>query len=636
MGRSQRVSDRKEGRPIDVSFFAELKRRNVFRVAAAYVVTAWLIIQVAETVFPVYGLSDGAIRLVITLLAIGFIPALIFAWAFELTPEGLKKERDVDRSQSITPHTGKKLDRAIIVVLAIAVGYFAVDKFVLDPLDKARTAEQVAEQVERARQAGRTEALIDGYADKSIAVLPFVNMSGDTANEYFSDGISEELLNLLAKIPELRVISRSSAFSFKGQNIEIPEIARRLNVAHVLEGSVRKSGDRVRITAQLIEARADTHLWSQTWDRTLDDIFAIQDEIAAQVVDQLKVTLLGSTPRTEGTDPEAYALYLQARYLASKVSAETLKEAQNLLDQALEIDPEYAPAWNALGNLYTIQAGRSLLPINEGYARARAALDRALAIDPDFAAAHANLGWIAMNDDLAQAARHIERALELDPSNALAMRYAAVLLRNLTRLDEAIALDEHAVARDPVNPIGFSNLGFKYLYAGRWNDAIRAYRDTLRLSPGYIGAQYYIGVALLLSGQPEEARAAIEQERFEGFRRIGLAMVWHTLGRPEASDAELTALIEKYEHHAAYNIAYIFAWRGEIEDAFAWLDKAVEYNDPGLSEIPGWPLFDALHGDARWDAFMRRMGYAPEQLAAIAFEVPVPETGPRPVNSSGR
>ena len=636
MGRSQRVSDRKEGRPIDVSFFAELKRRNVFRVAAAYVVTAWLIIQVAETVFPVYGLSDGAIRLVITLLAIGFIPALIFAWAFELTPEGLKKERDVDRSQSITPHTGKKLDRAIIVVLAIAVGYFAVDKFVLDPLDEARTAEQVAEQVERARQAGRTEALIDGYADKSIAVLPFVNMSGDTANEYFSDGISEELLNLLAKIPELRVISRSSAFSFKGQNIEIPEIARRLNVAHVLEGSVRKSGDRVRITAQLIEARADTHLWSQTWDRTLDDIFAIQDEIAAQVVDQLKVTLLGSTPRTEGTDPEAYALYLQARYLASKVSAETLKEAQNLLDQALEIDPEYAPAWNALGNLYTIQAGRSLLPIDEGYARARAALDRALAIDPDFAAAHANLGWIAMNDDLAQAARHIERALELDPSNALAMRYAAVLLRNLTRLDEAIALDEHAVARDPVNPIGFSNLGFKYLYAGRWNDAIRAYRDTLRLSPGYIGAQYYIGVALLLSGRPEEARAAIEQERFEGFRRIGLAMVWHTLGRPEASDAELTALIEKYEHHAAYNIAYIFAWRGEIEDAFAWLDKAVEYNDPGLSEIPGWPLFAALHGDARWDAFMRRMGYAPEQLAAIAFEVPVPETGPRPVNSSGR
>ena len=628
---------RPQGGPaIDVSFFAELKRRNVIRVGAAYVVTAWLIIQVAETVFPVYGLSDGAIRLVITLLAIGFLPALVFAWAFEITPEGLKKEKDVDRSQSITPHTGKKLDRAIIVVLAIAVGYFAVDKFVLAPLDEARTAERVAKRVEEARQAGRAEAVVDGYADRSIAVLPFVNMSGDESNEYFSDGISEELLNLLAQIPELRVISRSSAFSFKGKNIEIPEIARRLNVAHVLEGSVRKSGDRVRITAQLIEARSDTHLWSQTWDRTLDDIFAIQDEIAAQVVDQLRVTLLGGAPHTEETDPDAYALYLQARYLASQVSAETLTEAQTLLEQALEIDPDYAVAWNALGNLYSIQAGRSLLPIDEGYALARDALARALAIDPDYAAAHANLGWIAMNDDLEQAARHIERALELDPSNPLAIRYAAVLLRNLNRLDEAIALDEYAVARDPVNPIGFSNLGFKYLYAARWDDAIAAYQDTLQLSPGYIGAQYYIGVALLLSGRPDEARVAIEQERFEGFRRIGLAMAWHTLGQPNASDAELDALIEKYEQHAAYNIAYVYAWRGEVDPAFAWLDKAVEYNDPGLSEIPGWPLFENLHDDARWGAFMRRNGYAPEQLDAIRFDISLPAATHSPATTSRR
>ncbi|MEJ2401524.1 MAG: tetratricopeptide repeat protein [Xanthomonadales bacterium] len=621
---------------MDVSFFTELKRRNVFRVAAAYIVGAWLVIQVAETVFPVYGLSDGVIRLVITLLAIGFVPAIVFSWVFELTPEGLKKEKDVDRSQSITPQTGKKLDRAIIVVLAIAVGYFAIDKFVLDPMERAATAEQVAEQVEQAREAGRAEALIDGYDDRSIAVLPFVNMSGDAANEYFSDGISEELLNLLAQIPELRVISRSSAFSFKGQNIEIPEIARRLNVAHVLEGSVRKSGDRVRITAQLIEARSDTHLWSQTWDRTLDDIFAIQDEIAAQVVDRLRVQLLGDKPHVEATDPEAYALFLQARYLASKVNAETLAEAEMLLERALEIDPDYAVAWNALGNLVSIQAGRGMLPIEAGYARARAALDRALAIDPDYAAAHANLGWIAMNIDLGQAARHIERALALDPTNPLAIRYAAVLLRNLNRLDAAIALDEYAVVHDPVNPIGFANLGFKYLYAGRWDDAIASYRDALRLSPGYIGAQYNIGVALLLSGRPEAARDAMLEERFAAFRQLGLAMVWHTLGQPAASDAELQAVIDEYEHHAAYNIAYVYAWRGEADLAFAWLDKAVEYGDPGLAETPGWPLFENLRDDPRWLEFMRRNGYAPEQLAAIEFEIRLPEVSSRPASSQGR
>lgn len=608
----------------------------MFRVAAAYVVAAWLVIQVAETVFPVYGLSDGAIRLVITLLAIGFVPAVVFAWVFELTPEGLKKETDVDRSRSITPQTGKKLDRIIIVVLVVAVGYFAIDKFVLDPLEQAETAEQVAEQVEQARRAGRTEALIDGYGDQSIAVLPFINMSGDPANEYFSDGISEELLNLLAQIPELRVISRSSAFTFKGQNIEIPEIARRLNVAHVLEGSVRKAGDRVRITAQLIEARSDTHLWSQTWDRTLNDIFAIQDEIAAQVVEQLRVQLLGETPRVAETDPEAYALFLQARYLASKVSTETLAEAQTLLKRALEIDPDYAIAWNALGNLYSIQAGRGMLPIDEGYAQARAALDRALAIDPDFAAAHANLGWIAMNDDVEQAARHIERALALDPTNPLAIRYAAVLLRNLTRLDEAIALDEYMVAHDPVNPIGFSNLGFKYLYAARWDDAIAAYRSALRLSPGYIGAQFYIGVALMLSGQPEAARAAMQEEGFDAFHNLGLAMIEHTLGRPEASNAALNAVVEKYEHHAAYNIAYVHAWRGETDLAFDWLDKAVEFNDPGLSEIPGWPLFENLHDDLRWAAFMRDNGYAPEQLAGVAFTIRLPDTRERTTPSQGR
>ena len=254
-----------------MSLFNELKRRNVLRIATAYVVVAWLVIQVAETIFPLFGFDDAPARIVVIVLAVGFVPAMIFVWVFELTPEGLKKESEIDRNQSITQHTGKKLNRMILIVLALALTYFAFDKFVLDP-------SRDQSKVETARQEGRSEALAESYGDKSIAVLPFVNMSSDPDQEYFSDGISEELLNLLSKIPEMRVISRSSAFSYKGKDIDIPTIAAQLNVTHVLEGSVRKSGNQIRITAQLIEARSDTHLWSETYDRSLDDIFALQDE----------------------------------------------------------------------------------------------------------------------------------------------------------------------------------------------------------------------------------------------------------------------------------------------------------------------------------------------------------------------
>ena len=264
-----------------MSLFLELKRRNVFRVGAAYVVASWLMIQVAETIFPLFGYDDSPARIVVIVLAIGLIPVIVFTWAFEMTPEGLKKESEVDRSQSITPHTGKKINRVILVVLTLALGYFALDKFVLNPQREAAMEKQVEVQVEEARREGRSEALVESYGDKSIAVLPFVNMSSDKEQEYFSDGLSEELLNLLAKIPELRVTSRSSAFSFKGKDFKIADVGRELNVSNVLEGSVRKSGNMVRITAQLISVDGDVHLWSETYDRSLDNIFAIQDEIAS-------------------------------------------------------------------------------------------------------------------------------------------------------------------------------------------------------------------------------------------------------------------------------------------------------------------------------------------------------------------
>jgi TolB-like protein len=577
-------------------------------------------------VFEAFGFGDAALRAVIVLFAIGLLPVLVLAWAFELTPEGLKRDSELDRTRADAPGAGKKLDRVIMGVLALALGYFAFDKFALSPRREAALQQQKAVEVEEARKEGRSQALIDSYGDRSIAVLPFVDLSPNKDQEYFSDGISEELLNLLAKIPQLRVISRSSAFSFKGQNLGIPEIAKRLKVAHVLEGSVRKAGNQVRITAQLIDARSDTHLWSETYDRSLDNIFAVQDEIAAAVVESLKLELLGAAPKTKVGDPRTYALILQARELARQRTAEGFERSIGLYKQVLEIEPDDASAWNGLARNYINQAGDGLRPIEEGMRMGRDAVHKALASDPDYAPAHAALAWIAMSydDDLAAAARHLEHALTLEPTNADTISNAAALAMILGRLDTAIALNEYANARDPVSPTGFQNIGVAYSNAGRQQEAIESYRTALSLSPDLAGAHSAIGVALLLQGDAAGALTAMQKESNEGWRLIGLPMAWHAVGDQTKSDAAVAELIEKYGEHAAYNIAYVFAFRGEADRAFEWLEKAVTYRDPGLPEIPVNPLFANIHEDPRWSPFLRRIGKAPEQLAAIRFDVKLP------------
>jgi TolB-like protein/lipoprotein NlpI len=603
-----------------LSFFAELKRRNVLRIAGLYLVGAWLIVQVASTVLPMFDALAWLPRSIVIALTIGFIPALVFAWAFEFTPEGLKFGKDVERAKSITPQTGRKLDRVIMAVLALALAYFAFDKFVLAP-------QREAEQTSAARSEGRGEALVESYGDKSIAVLPFVDMSPEKDQEYFSDGIAEELLNLLAKISQLRVISRSSAFSFKGKDVGIPEIAKRLNVAHILEGSVRKAGNQVRVTVQLIDARADTHLWSETYDRPLDNIFELQDEIAAAVVAQLKLKLLAVAPKMRAVDPTAYVLYLQARQLWQQRTPDGLERSIALYQQALAIDANDAAAWTGLAACYISQAGDGLRPIDEGYRLAREAVDKALAIDPEYTPVHGLLGRIAMeyDGDLAAAARHLEHALALEPTNTETIRFAAYLARSLGRLDTAIALGEYVTARDPVNAVGYANLGFQYSYAGRLDEAIASRRTALYLSPGYSGAQYQIGVALLLKGDPAEALAAMQNESSESWRLIGLPMVWHALGKQAESDAALTELMRMDEKSWAYNIASVMAFRGEADSAFEWLDKAVAYHDTGLTEIAVDPLFTKLQRDPRWLPFLRKLGRAPEQLAVIKFDVKLPQ-----------
>ena len=570
----------------------------MFRMAVVYAIAAWLIMQVADVLKDPASLPDWVGPAILGLLAVGFPIALILSWFYELTPAGINLEKDVDREESIAHITGRRLDFIVISLLAAAVILFAYDKW-----------------------------WMGGPPQQSIAVLPFVNMSDDASNEYFSDGISEELLNLLTKIPELRVISRSSAFSYKGKDIAIPTVAAQLNVAHVLEGSVRKAGNQVRITAQLIEARSDTHLWSETYERTLDDIFATQDEIAAKVVEQLKLTLLGHAPTVQATDPKAYSLVLQARYLDRQRTPDALEKSIALSEQALAIDPDYAAAWVGLASAYTSQADKGLRPLDEAYTLAREAVNQALALDPAYAPAHHRLGWIAMtyDRDLVVAARLYKRALAMGPANADSINAAAVLAAVLGRLDQAIALAEHVVVRDPVAPIATTNLGFYYLYAGRLDEATASFRTTLILSPDYIGAQYLIGLVLLLKGEPEFALAAIQREAFGVWRLIGLVMAHHALGQMTASDAALAELIDKYEHGAAYNIAYVLAFRGEAGRAFEWLNKAVAYNDPGLTEIAIQPLFTNIHSDPRWLPFLESIGKSPEQLAAIEFKVALPE-----------
>ena len=613
-----------------MSLFKELKRRNVLRVGAAYVVGAWLLIQVAETLIPLFGFGDTPTRIVVIVLAIAFVPVLIFAWVFEFTPEGLKKEIEVDRSQPINLQTGKKLDRMIMVVLALALGYFAFDKFVLNPQREVEQAQQTAEQLatvaKDSRQQGRTEALVESFGDQSIAVLAFDDMSQDGDQEYLSDGIAEELLNLLAKIPELRVISRSSAFSFKGQNLELTEIAERLNVAHILEGSVRKAGNQIRITAQLIEARSDTHLWSETYDHTLDDVFAIQDDIAATVVEQLKIELLGEALHVADNDPVAYALFLQARHLGRQLTREGWDQSIALYKQALAIDPDYADAWDGLSANYINMAGRSELSYEEGYALAREATEAALAIDPDHARAHSSLGWIAMyyDTDLAASASHFERALQLAPSDVVNIAGAALMLDSLGRVDEATAINQLLTARDPVVPIFHSNLADNYYYVSRWDDAIASSETALRLSPDYIGAHYQIGTALLFKGDVEAALASFNREEGdEEWRVKGQTLALHALGRQQEHQARLDELIERWGNEWPSEVAHVYAYLGDKERAFEWLQKSVDKAEGYFN--PHDPFLRTLTDDPRWLPLLESIGRSPAQLDAIEFEVTLPK-----------
>jgi TolB-like protein/Tfp pilus assembly protein PilF len=593
-----------------VSVFAELKRRNVFRVAALYLVAAWVLLQVGDLLFDLLGLPTWTNKLLFGALVLGFVPALIFSWVYELTPEGLKREHEVERNASITAQTARKLDLIVVGLLVVAIVVVAVERFI------PRTA-PIPAATDAASGVSSAEAPVQAAA-KSIAVLPFVNMSSDKEQEYFTDGISEELLNLLAKIPELRVIGRTSSFQFKGRNEDLRVIGEKLNVAHILEGSVRKSGNKIRITAQLIKAADGSHLWSETYDRTLDDIFVVQDDIAGEVVKALQVTVLGTalTTRSKPQDSEAYNLALQGRFFLERRSREDLERSVDYFQRSRERDPDYAPAWAGLSEAYARQADGGFIPVADGYRQAREAAEKALALDPQLVDAHLAMGWIhqAYDWDWEAADTSSRRALDLEPGNAQALRHASRLALAVGRSSEAIDLAKKALERDPLRPNSYNNLMLALLSVNRDTEAEAASRKALELDPSGAFRHYVIGRVLLLQGKTDAALREMQQETEEVWRLSGLPLAFHALGRRSESDAALAALKGKYAAGAAYQIAEVHAYRGETDLAFEWLERAYAQRDGGLSGIKGDRLMRGLVGDPRYKAFLEKMRL-PESLA---------------------
>lgn len=571
-----------------MSLFAELKRRNVFRVGIAYVVLAWLVLQVGDTLAPALHLPEWVNSALAFFLILGFPLAIFFAWAFELTPEGIKLEKNVDREQSITPMTGRKLNRTIIVLLAVALAYFIWEA-------RAPAPEEIVETV-----AGQ----------ESIAVLPFENMSSDEEQEYFSDGLTEELLNLLAKIPELKVTSRTSAFFYKGKDIKLSDIGRELDVDHILEGSVRKSGQKIRITAQLIEVDTDAHLWSETWDRDLDDVFVIQDEIAEAVVNELKVQLLGELPHAVTTNGDTYSLFLQARHTINQRTHASLLRGEELVQQAIDRDPDYAPAWVLMAHILSQQADIGARMPEEVLDSARAAVDKALQLDPNSAAAYALSGdlMVSFERDYEGAKAAIEKALELDPYDIDTLYQAGVFYGFTGDFEEGLRLAQIAHEYDPLHVPNHAALGYLYAILGRYDESKAILRKRIEISPESFGSYSYLANTHVFEGSYEEALRLYDQERLDGFRYTGQAIANYHLGNQEASDEALAKLEALNQGGWDWQFVQAHAVRGEFDEAFAAMDLAYQNQDSGLGLILGDPHIENLRSDPRYEAMVEKLG----------------------------
>jgi len=490
-----------------MSLYNELKRRNVFRVGIAYLAGAWLLTEVSGTLFPAFGVPDWAIRFVVIVLILGFVPALIISWAYELTPEGLKREKDVVRDASIAHLTARRLDGITIGLIVAALVILAADRF----WPGTGLEEQVAVPAVVATDGVQTQepaATETQFQSNSIAVLPFVNMSSDPEQEYFSDGISEEILNVLTRIPNFKVAARTSSFQFKGKNLDIAEIGKKLQVNHLLEGSVRKSGDTLRITAQLIEVDTGFHLWSETFDRKLEDVFAIQDDIAAAIAVELRARLTDELDKpSTPVDLKAYELYLKGRGLVAARGEARLFEAIDILKAAIKIEPEYAPAIATLAKAYVVLPWfSSKLPAGEVREQARQWASRALEIEPQNAEALATLAIVYSQIDLnwAGARRLLERALQANPGSVAANNFQGDFATRTGDLENALKYESRAAELDPLGTVQLTDLANVYLLNGDYRKAIDLATRVLALDPTVMRAHRQLANAYFFLGDAEQ------------------------------------------------------------------------------------------------------------------------------------
>ena len=607
-----------------MSLIAELKRRNVFRVGAAYLAFGWIVIQVTTTVVPALNLPASLVPIVAWVGVLGFPLALIFSWVYELTPEGLKRESEVVRESSITDHTAHRLDRIVIVLLVVAIGLFALDR--VWPRAAAPTATQQTGVSAPAAEAGTPAAAspsATGAApaadDNSIAVLPFTNMSSDPEQEYFSDGLSEELLNLLAQIPELRVIARTSSFAFRGKDVDIATIAGKLNVAHVLEGSVRRSGNTLRITAQLIRAADSSHLWSRTYDREMTDIFKVQDEIASAVVSALKLALLPGQsavvvkPQTAST--EAYNKYLLGRQYNQRQNVDGWRGALAAFEEAIALDPDYAAAWAglAVAEMFAADYAGTADAIAAGKARSRAAANRAVELGPEVADAFVTRALIRSSQDWdwAGAESDLRKALELDPGSAGVQRAWGSQLGRLGRNVEALEALRRAEELDPLSSNSWNSLASGLWATGDRAGARAAMERALAINPDSDFARVNLAGLDLVEGDSQAALTRFRAIANPLWSKFGIALAAHSLGQQEEAQAALDWLEKEQADAAAYQIGEIHAWRGDKDKAFEWMERAWVQRDGGLAEIKGDFLLDGLRDDPRYAELLKKIGLPP-------------------------
>jgi TolB-like protein/Flp pilus assembly protein TadD len=597
------------------NLFAELKRRNVYKVAVAYAVVAWLLVQAASILFPTFEAPAWVMKVFVAVLVLGFPIALVFSWAFEITPEGIKREEDVSPGESITHHTGRKIVGLTIVIAVIAAALFVF-------------------QLLRPHFASTGPlASVRALPEKSVAVLAFDNLSDDKGSEYFSDGISEELLTVLQKIPGLRVAARTSAFSFKGKSATAQEIGQTLGVANLVEGSVRKAGDTVRIAAHLTKTTSGDEIWSENYTRNLKDVFAVQTELAQTIVEQLRGQLTGGADTKTtiqeqvqmaekgGTkNVEAHQHYLQGRFYANRFSEKGNTEAVAEYQKAVELDPGFALAWAGLAeaHLFLCDFGGAIgrATFEAHLSSAREAITRALALEANLPEALRARAHIQLNYDYdwKGADDSVQTALRLAPADSTLFIWAGNVADAKGDTAHATTLYRNAVTLDPVNPSARAFLAYHLAVTRQFAEAQAESGRVIELSPASPWAHASLGYAYLLEGKFEEAAVATQDDAADWARLYVTAMArWSQKRIPEA-DAALAALIKNYADTAACQIAEVYAYRGEKDRAFEWLERARHQRDAGLMSVRSEPFYENLHGDPRWNAFLRTMGLADDQL----------------------